>query len=765
MPSTNPSPQTTIADRPGWVRSSLAIVVALLLGVGAPLAVVAPAHADTIATEDFDDLSGWTVSFWSASGGNAVAGRGPGGGGSISTTASFSGFENIEVSIRYRVENLAPTHAFFFNYNPGGSPFTPLNRTTDTAGFVTETYPLDASVNNDASVTLNFGNVTPSPDPMPIIEVDSMTITGDPIDTTEPTIAVVSPTDGAHVSEAGSTSFVVEVGDNATADADIDVDYSFHFLAASYPVTPSVGGAADERTASVAGLTLETELGLVAGDEFEWRITAVDDEGNDLVRSVEVIYGDPIAPVVTTTNLPGAVLGEFYSLTTTASGTDPITFSATGLPGGLTIDSSGVISGTPTAGGSFSVTIEATNSVDSDEATFELIVEEAPSITTVSLPDGFVGSGYVGTLEADGDDPKTYTASGLPPGILFDAATGALTGEPTTAGSYSVEFTVTNSAGSDTVTLDIDVLEAPSITSGAPPSGVVGAVYSHTVTADGSPAPTFSVSGTLPPGLGLDPTSGLIDGAPTTDGSFTFTITATNGVGADDTAEYTVVIEPAPAAPAFTSGMPGDGVVGVSYSFTLTASGYPAATFSVGPGSLPPGLVLDATSGAITGFPTTAGTFDLTLVASNGVGSPATLPVTIEVREGPEVGSDLPPTATVGVPYSFVIPVTGTDPFTFSIGIGALPAGLELDETTGEISGTPASVGSSPVFISVTNETGLVDSVEFVIIVAPVAVPEPEIDSDRLAQTGANASGVVYVSLMLLILGAGARLLRRSTAV
>jgi hypothetical protein len=79
---------------------------------------------------------------------------------------------------------------------------------------------------------------------------------------------------------------------------------------------------------------------------------------------------------------------------------------------------------------------------------------------------------------------------------------------------------------------------APAISSGTPPGGTVGTAYSFTVTASGSPA--FSATG-LPPGLGIDPISGVISGTPTTPGSFNATITATNG-GGPASANYTIVI-------------------------------------------------------------------------------------------------------------------------------------------------------------------------------------------------------------------------------
>lgn len=90
---------------------------------------------------------------------------------------------------------------------------------------------------------------------------------------------------------------------------------------------------------------------------------------------------------------------------------------------------------------------------------------------------------------------------------------------------------------------------SPSITSGAPTASTVGTSYAFTVTASGTPAPTYTVtSGTLPAGLTLNGTTGVISGTPTTSGSSTVTITATNGQSPDASAVYTFVTAPAAVA-------------------------------------------------------------------------------------------------------------------------------------------------------------------------------------------------------------------------
>ena len=92
---------------------------------------------------------------------------------------------------------------------------------------------------------------------------------------------------------------------------------------------------------------------------------------------------------------------------------------------------------------------------------------------------------------------------------------------------------------------------APTITSGTPTAARVGTPYTHSLASSGTPSPSYSVtSGALPAGLTLNPTTGTISGTPTTPGSSTFTVTATNGTAPDATATYTVTTSPAvPASP------------------------------------------------------------------------------------------------------------------------------------------------------------------------------------------------------------------------
>ena len=170
---------------------------------------------------------------------------------------------------------------------------------------------------------------------------------------------------------------------------------------------------------------------------------------------------------------------------------------------------------------------------------------------------------------------------------------------------------------------------APVITNGPPlATTVIDAAYNFTYTASGSPAPAFSLTaGTLPPGLVLS-TAGILSGTPSQAGTYTGTITASNGVGPDASQGFSIAVE---QTPAITSDPPPiSAAVSSGYNFTFTSSGYPAPTFSLTSGSLPPGLALSP-AGVISGTPTATGTYTGTVTASNGTGTNATQNFTIYV--------------------------------------------------------------------------------------------------------------------------------------
>ena len=252
-------------------------------------------------------------------------------------------------------------------------------------------------------------------------------------------------------------------------------------------------------------------------------------------------------------------------------------------------------------------------------------------------------------------------------------------------------------------TCSITIVGIPQVTCSATNSGEVGVPFnSGPITVTGGTAPyTFSIgSGTLPAGLTLNTSTGAVTGTPTASGTFTIQVTDANGVVGSGTCSITIV-----GIPQVTCSATNSGEVGVPFnSGPVTVTGGTAPyTFSIGSGTLPAGLTLNTSTGAVTGTPTAAGTFTIQVKDANGVVGSGTCSITIVGI--PQVTCSATNSGEVGVPFnSGPVTVTGgTAPYTFSIGSGTLPAGLTLNTSTGAVTGTPTAAGTFTIQVKDAN--------------------------------------------------------------
>jgi len=253
--------------------------------------------------------------------------------------------------------------------------------------------------------------------------------------------------------------------------------------------------------------------------------------------SVTVVGPPADLQITIASPLPNAVVGQAYSATlTTTGGKTPYSWTATGLPQGLTCSTAGVISGTPTQSGDFTVTVTVTdNAAASQSKDLALTVEEVVAdlaITTTELPDGETGHAYSATLTATGGKtPYSWTATGLPQGLTCSTA-GVISGTPAQSGDFTVTVTVTDSAAaSQSKDLALKVHPAPQILTTELPGGTVGDAYTITLAATGGKAPYSWTAAGLPPGLACS-ADGVISGTPVgAVGDFTVTVSMTTTPG------------------------------------------------------------------------------------------------------------------------------------------------------------------------------------------------------------------------------------------
>lgn len=185
------------------------------------------------------------------------------------------------------------------------------------------------------------------------------------------------------------------------------------------------------------------------------------------------------------------------------------------------------------------------------------------------------GSTFVGTILAK-ESVSVGNAAVIQGRLLASVSAVTLINDTITRPSGCV-------AGSGTVETT-----TPEITSGSPDDATVGTPYTHTVTVTGTPTPTVTVTeGELPAGLTI--TDGVISGTPTTPGTTTFTVTASNGDEGDVTATYTIVTAEAPVVPIPpTSETPvtPDQNVGSGKGGSLAATGFAPGGLIAGAGAL-----------------------------------------------------------------------------------------------------------------------------------------------------------------------------------
>jgi hypothetical protein len=253
-----------------------------------------------------------------------------------------------------------------------------------------------------------------------------------------------------------------------------------------------------------------------------------------------------------------------------------------------------------------------------------LIVTAAASagalkIATASLPGGQIGSAFQALLTAsDGTAPYTWglSSGSLPIGLSLSAAT--ISGTPAIAGTSSFVLSVTDSSTpvpqtfKQSLSINIATSVSPlQVTTNFLPNDEVGSPYSIGLSATGgTTAYTWSISsGTLPPGLSLNSSTGTISGTPTVVGALNFTVQvrdSTTPAAQTATKPLSLTVLPAPLV-ITTGALPGD-QQGNAYVGTLSASGGAAPyTWSISSGALPAGLTLNPSSGAILGTPTASG--------------------------------------------------------------------------------------------------------------------------------------------------------------
>ena len=605
---------------------------------------------------------------------------------------------------------------------------------------------------------------------------------------TLPTGLTLTPSTGAITGTptvAGTSNFTITATDSTTATGNraysIVINPALAITTttlanwtinkAGYSQTITTSGGTPAITFAVTtgtlptGLTLTSSTGAITGTPTvagtsNFTITATDASGATAAKSLTIVIN--AVPSITTTTLPNWTLNKAgYSQTiATSNGTAPITFAVTTgtLPTGLTLASStGVVSGTPTAAGTSNFTVTATDAAGATAAqAYTVVINAAITVSPASLPNWTINrTGYsqpVTSANGTGARTLSISAGAVPTGMTFTPATGVLNGTPTAAGTFNFTVTSTDTVGatgSQAYTIIINAV--PTITTTTLPNWTINrAGYSQTIaTSNGTSPFTFAVTtGTLPTGLTLASSTGVVSGTPTVAGTSNFTITATDAAGATAAQAYTVVINAVPSIT--TTTLPNWTINRAGYSQTIATTGGTAAiTFAVTTGTLPTGLTLASSTGVVSGTPTVAGTSNFTVTATDAAGATAAQAYSVVIAAAVTVSPSTLPNWTINkTGYSqTVTSANGTGTKTLSISAGAVPTGMTFTAATGVLNGTPTAAGTFNFTVTATDTVGATGSQAYSIIIAaavtvsPASLPNWTINRTGYSQTVTSANG------------------------
>lgn len=363
-------------------------------------------------------------------------------------------------------------------------------------------------------------------------------------------------------------------------------------------------------------------------------------------------------------------LSPTYTITATNT---PLSFSASGLPVGLSLNSTtGVISGTPTVGGIYSVTLRATNnSGTGPAATLTMTLGSLPAITSAATTSGNVGSAFSFTITAN-NSPGGFTITGVPPGLTANTTSGTISGTPTAVGSFTVTASATNVVGtgpSSTLTINVAaatgggggggggiIATAPVITaSPVATSANVGDSASFQVFAAGTGTLSYQWRKNGAGIAGATSAAYTIVAVQASDDA-TYDVVVTNAVGSITSAGARLTVTGIIAPPVIATQPSAQSVgLGGSATFTVAATGNPAPMYQWRKDGT---TIAGATSATFTIATVTASSVGAyTVVVTNSQGSVTSLAAALTLT------TTTPPAITVQ-PVAQTASVGGTVTFT-----------------------------------------------------------------------------------------------------
>ncbi len=576
-------------------------------------------------------------------------------------------------------------------------------------------------------------------------DVGSITATGLPTGLSiDPTSGVISGTIGAYAAGTytvtvsatdgavnGSTQFTWTVNDTTAPSFTIANQTNNEGDTVSVKTNPlDAAPGSITATGLPSGLSIDSTTGLITGTigayadgTYTVILNATDVAGNKGSAQFTWTVNDTNPPSFTIANQTNNE-GDTVGISTNPMGADAGSITATGLPTGLSIDSTtGVITGTigAYAAGTYTVTVSATDGtlVGSSKFTWTVNDSNAPSFTIANQTNNEGDKVSIKTNPVDAA-PGSITATGLPTGLSIDSNTGLITG---TIGAYAVgTYTVTLNAtdvagnkGSAQFTWIVNDTTPPSFTiaNQTNDEGDTVSIKTSPVDAD---AASITATG-LPTGLSIDPNTGVISGTigAYAGGTYTVTVRATDGAVVGSSKFNWTVNDT--SLPSFTianqTNNEGD-TVNVQTTPVDADAGSITAT------GLPAGLSINPTTGVISGTIGTfaAGTYQVVLQATDG-SLVSTTPFTWTVNDTSPPALTNPGTQHSNPGASVNLVISGVDVDTSIFTATGLPPGLSISPN-GVISGTISAPGGTYQVTVNAAFAGSSSSVSFAWVVNPM---------------------------------------------
>jgi alpha-tubulin suppressor-like RCC1 family protein len=419
--------------------------------------------------------------------------------------------------------------------------------------------------------------------------------------------------------------------------------------ASDVPVAVNTSGALDGRIVSQISAGYGSHVCVLdnSGEAYCWGYNYYGQLGNDTTNAMSIV---PVAvgpsPPTNVTAVSGAAVSVSWVSPSLTGGTVS-GYTATASPGSETCATDGAMSCAITGltdGTSYDITVvaHAANGNSAPSGPTEITPTSIPGVPTAVAAvagDASATVSWTPPASSGGSPVTSYTVSASD---VTDPARGGQTttgmSSPltlsglTNGDTYTFTVTATNAIGSSapsSPSSTVTIGEQPEITSRASVSIGMRAPFRFTVTTSGKPVPTITETGKLPAGVTFvdngDETASLTGAAENgTAGSYPITLTASNGVGKPATQPFTFIVTSKRSAPTITSAAADTVPFGVSFSFTVTTTGYPPPNLTR-KDPLPAGVKFtdnrDGTA-TISGVPTkkTVGVHLLTLIAKNRAG-------------------------------------------------------------------------------------------------------------------------------------------------